>query len=376
MVMKKEIYSLNYLKGFCAILVVLIHTHIIGKFAFIPFYRCAVPIFFMISGYFLMGTNGEWHREKITRYLKKLSAIWIGTNLIYIIFSQCIFTEYATFHNSQDFLKNLCLEIIFGGQFCYPLWYITAYVWVLVILRFWKCKPCKKNYSLIGILLAFNLLLGTYSFILPIETTRISSIFSDNFLTSGLPFVMLGGFLKLYVENTKRTVAISFQILLLALCYIELAVLYFINSRNGDVFFTTPLLSAFIFIWFIRHPDFGKKSWMRIVGKEYSLSIYLLHVLVIWMVGTYSRWTGLNIRSYEFLIVLPITILACYLLTCIRRALLPPPVYETLTNKDRLSKRKFYNWFEFGMREVSSIALEESRTNYINKFVNHPTIAV
>ncbi|MCH5311501.1 MAG: acyltransferase family protein [Prevotella sp.] len=53
--MKQEVYSLTYLKGICAMLVVLIHTHMIGKVALIPFYRCAVPLFFMISGYFLMG---------------------------------------------------------------------------------------------------------------------------------------------------------------------------------------------------------------------------------------------------------------------------------------------------------------------------------
>lgn len=317
--MKQEIYSLNYLKGICAILVILIHTHLIGKVSIVPVYRCAVPLFFMISGYFLMGTDGEWHREKIGRYLKKMLKIWVVTDLVYIIFSEFIFADYSVIHSHSNILLLIVKEVTVGGQFCYPLWYITAYVWALVILRFWKCKYNKVNICIIGILVLWNVLFGTYSFLLPFEVT--DSYISNNALTSALPFVVLGGFLKLYMQRHKKQVAIKGWLILLVLCYAELAFLYIMNSRNGDVFLATPILSSLIFMWFVNHPNFGQTSWIRVIGKNYSLNIYLLQVLVIWMVGACCAQFGLNVRNYEFLIVLPITIFVCYVLGQLGKAL-------------------------------------------------------
>lgn len=312
--MKHEVYSLTFLKGICATLVVLIHTHMIGKVALIPFYRCAVPLFFMVSGYFLMG-GGEWRREKIGRYVKKVLLIWAMADIVYFLFTQFVFTEYKVIHNSTDLFYTLGMEVVFGGQFCYPLWYVTSYIWVLVILRFWRCRRSKFNFCIIVLLLLANVLLGTYRFLLPFDITNKPYI-SDNFLTSALPFVMLGGFLKPYIQTTinKRFMSVTLWGCLFILCYAELAFLYFMDSREGGVFLTTPILSAFIFILLASHPDLGKGSRISMIGKKYSLNIYLFHVLVIWTVNACSKRIGINIRDYEFIVVLPITVLICHIL--------------------------------------------------------------
>ena len=54
-----KIYSLFCLKGICAILVVFIHTDFFYRNLFTPISRMAIPLFFAISGYFLVN-------EKIT----------------------------------------------------------------------------------------------------------------------------------------------------------------------------------------------------------------------------------------------------------------------------------------------------------------------
>lgn len=312
--MKQEIYSLSCLKGICAMLVVLIHTHMAGKVALIPFYRSAVPLFFMISGYFLMG-GGNWRQEKIRQAIKRMLLIWVAADVVYILLTQFIFTEYNVLHNSTGIVRTLCMEAVFGGQFCYPLWYVTAYVWALVILSFWRCRLNKFSLGIVVLLLLANVLLGAYRFLLPFEITDNHCI-SNNFLTTALPFILLGGFLRLYSQKPvyKRILSVKILGCLLVLCYAELAFLYFVNCREGDVFLTTPILSALILGLFAQHPNWGKDSLVRVIGKKYSLNIYLLHVIVIWTIGACCEWIGINTRNYEYLLVLPVTVLICHIL--------------------------------------------------------------
>lgn len=46
-------YSIDILKFICAILVVFLHTDCVYHDYILPLTRCAVPCFFMISGYFI-----------------------------------------------------------------------------------------------------------------------------------------------------------------------------------------------------------------------------------------------------------------------------------------------------------------------------------
>lgn len=315
--MKKEIFSLNLLKGICAILVVLIHTHLTGKIAIVPFYRCAVPIFYMISGYFLMNENGLWHREKIKGYLRKMVSIWFIIDVIYILFSSTLFKGYSPFHGTNldtyKVLKIFSSEIFFGGQFCLPLWYITAYVWTLVIIYFWRKSISSAVYlSIIIGLLCLNLVLGSYDFVLPFQPWQPFS--NINVFTTALPFVMLGGFAKLHLNKLQQFTSNKIYLLLIGLSYVEVAILWLLGSKDGDVFIMTPLLSLMIFVDFILHPTWGKNAYLTLVGRKFSLNIYLLHYLMIWVVGSICQYLQINIRSIEFLIVLPITFLLCYLI--------------------------------------------------------------
>lgn len=47
----KRLYNIDSLKFLCAFLVVLIHMHTPYQESIMPLTRCAVPCFFIISGY-------------------------------------------------------------------------------------------------------------------------------------------------------------------------------------------------------------------------------------------------------------------------------------------------------------------------------------
>ena len=60
-------YSFDVLKLFLALLVVFIHIHVPWREVILPLTRCAVPCFFMISGYFLYNLDMENMKKKTSK---------------------------------------------------------------------------------------------------------------------------------------------------------------------------------------------------------------------------------------------------------------------------------------------------------------------
>ena len=74
--------NIDALKTICAFLVVCIHIKFPSKVDSLisPLERCAVPIFFMISGYFYCFS---WERKKKINQIKKLVNLTIAINIFY-----------------------------------------------------------------------------------------------------------------------------------------------------------------------------------------------------------------------------------------------------------------------------------------------------
>lgn len=72
-----------------------------------PVYRIAVPIFFLISGYFLIDGSGQLGTVRICRALKKSILLTIYANIVYCIFNTVIF---------KTFRYSLWETLIVGGD--------------------------------------------------------------------------------------------------------------------------------------------------------------------------------------------------------------------------------------------------------------------
>lgn len=116
---REEIPGLNALKFLCAIMVVGIHIPFVLQPHLIAIYRIAVPIFFMISGYFLVNTEGVITTQRIKRVFIKVLILAITANVIYYIFKLIIFHRYT---------YPLFVTIIEGGTIAASLWYLNAYL--------------------------------------------------------------------------------------------------------------------------------------------------------------------------------------------------------------------------------------------------------
>ena len=82
-------FSLDVLKCICAILVVFLHSDWKYRDALLPLARCAVPCFFMISGYLLYDREGEI-TSKVKYSLKKIFRITINATFLFFIYKNLI----------------------------------------------------------------------------------------------------------------------------------------------------------------------------------------------------------------------------------------------------------------------------------------------
>lgn len=265
-------YSLDTLKFICAIFVIFIHTPQpeIWCSYITPLVSCAVPIFFMISGYFTYGKKNMKH----IIYKRIINLLTIFGIVLLFYFSLSLIA------NGRDSLEHL--SILFSYNFILlnsvpcsmHLWYIVAYIYVLlIILLVNRFNLYKWLFIITPILLLTALTIGKYSEIIlghcfPENYTR-------NFLFTGLPFFTLG----MIIKKAKQLPNIYVAGILCIVFYI-LGIIEVLSVKNwGDLYASTIFLSLSIFILFINIKQ-GKDNTFSRIGREDSLYIYLLHFII------------------------------------------------------------------------------------------------
>ncbi len=233
-------------------------------------FRIAVPIFFIINGFFLdlvikKNLIFKWFKRVILLYF-----IWM------LLYSPIWFTLS---------LKNNLKNIIIGYH---HLWYIKA----MLLSGLFLSIITKKNNSikkltiisllffLIGILIQYN---GNYYFFNDHLILKISNnLYAHrNFLFLGIPFVCIGYIIKkkkYHIIKSKRKFLIITLICIMCL-FLESYFNYLYSNKAFDNLFSLLLICPLLFILFY---NINVKSNFN--GKNISLlstGIYLTHPLVI-----------------------------------------------------------------------------------------------
>lgn len=145
--MKKRIESLDVLKfilSFCIVSIHLPFPGMVGSIA-LALFRVAVPLFFMISGYFCSGYNDVKMRKMLVKVLKLLlvgTGLMILANIIAILCKGGAPNEIVAYimgiPSSRKIADVLLKNVAYVSG---PLWFLYAYVYVL--LFWWLCKKVK-----------------------------------------------------------------------------------------------------------------------------------------------------------------------------------------------------------------------------------------
>ena len=278
-------YKLDLLRFICACLVIMIHISFAEHDAVNPLTRIAVPIFFIISGYFYSSVR-SCNAER--RQIKKIALLTaLGTLLHFTVYTiiELFGGNSLLGWLGQNFTLKSAIELLFFNvvPFSAPLWYLFALVYVLTpVWLFAKLIPRKYLYCAIPILLLCNLCLGAYA--IPLLGYAPDLFLSRNFLFAGLPFFLLGDYLFTHKDNIRipNVRLILFAVFLIA-----------VNPGKSQ---PTP--------WLIK-----LSAWAR----QLSLPMYLSHTLINSLL--YTIVVGLSLPSLSVFYtknpiyaVLPVTV--------------------------------------------------------------------
>ena len=202
--------TLDMVKAICAYAVVLLHVHFPGNAGIIAnvLARFAVPVFFMVSGYFCFrGDDTEFIRtgKKIRHVLK----------LMLVAFPVCCLWELIQNHIDGASQKEWLEALVSGehirqfllynnsSQVKWHLWFLPAllYCYLLFALAA-RFRICKQAYVLIPVLLLIHFGMEEFStFLFPEKHFRVMQF--RNYLFTGFPFFMLGHLIHRHQEKLE-----------------------------------------------------------------------------------------------------------------------------------------------------------------------------
>ena len=290
LIMKRNIL-LDYSRLVLAILILIIHTDFAIEIPILGFMsdtvaRLAVPVFFVINGYFLESKISD--KIAVNKYLKHLVLIYLVWTIVYIPFMD--------FKSSQLDLGILrYIVVIISGYF--HLWYIAALILSVLILRIFKNISLKIIVTISCLFHLLGLVINRlYLFDIQIPTSTLTT----NFLFVGLFYVSIGSYIKRYdiisrMVNFKSLYSISL------VCFIVLLIegyMLFLYGKPSSFYIALPLLCPLLFIVLMKK---GKTSEVSSGAANLSASVYFVHPMVIYLLRDLSiPYTGTSL----FLVVL------------------------------------------------------------------------
>ena len=306
--------SIDISRFIFAFLVVVLHVPLLyyGGVLLRPFARCAVPFFFIISGFYLYSSDAVRLRARVLAFAKKWFSLWFAYTLI-LAFVAVIIDKYMggeffgwTSHDTIPFIKTgVChaLDIIHingKGFGISTLWFLYAGAIAFVFFYFIRKY---LNAVVVEILISVLLLCATSVNYYYFYSHPNSGVLIIRTISVAIPFIYAGYALRRHagmikeVSSAKVLYGIIFFTVTL---YIEA-----LFNRHIEVYFSTIPLTILIFIYLIRKPKLlGEKCSIPV---KTAMDIYIWHRLVYALLFGFFRLQALEPMAA---IIVFITVLA------------------------------------------------------------------
>ena len=275
--------SLDSLKFLMAIMVVGIHTslftNISGRLDFVAvngLFRIAVPVFFIVSGYYFANVSTV---EKLKTWVKRILLLYAFWMVVYLPF----YLPESGFQYPKKEAEPLLMTLLFGYV---HLWYVAAMIpGGLILYRI-------RNWSSSRILL---IAIGLYCTGVLIQYIKyfyfydISLFYYRNFLFFGLPMMILG-FCASKIGVTRfadRTLVLALAVgILLLMTEVLFAYRHAIWRGGFDMYLGLIVITPAIFILIMK-----SKFSYSIKGLSLAPSVvYFSHVFFIIVMDYYLGW--------------------------------------------------------------------------------------
>ncbi len=274
---RKDYQTLDFIRIVASFFVVLVHVHLPVPHAYytMAWARFAVPLFYMINGYFLFegADTKEARSSKIRKSLIKIGRMTLFTIVYYIISNSAVSlingqTPFYWF--TSVFSPKILTELILFNHtdfFCHIVWYLLAYLYVLTILYLLaKYDLIRRIWFLIPFLITINILLG--------EVVRLEWFYQGNWLLTALPFILIGIYIN---QNPDFLRNLSLPVIWVLVLGGSLITFFESLFHPGQVLYLGSIPTALgLFILGIR----SKLVWhpkISAVGRKLTIYIFILH---------------------------------------------------------------------------------------------------
>lgn len=283
--------SINYVKLLACFSVVMLHCGfpgVVGKVLY-GWARFAVPMFFIISGYFVYNADRKIVYKKLPFKIIHIALLLFATEVIYFIWhcfqyyiesgitgvSQWIYRIFTW----EAVLKLFVFQTSLTGDVS---WFLVAlllcYIATYIIA---ETNAWMQIGGMAPILILINLFIGEIAPFLGFSTPWY---YCSNFWTMGLPFFSAGFMLKIYQKQLNR---ISDRALYITLFFsLGLNVLERIVTNASQLFLSNAFIAIALFILAVRHPYIKSLSGTRaekvmdFIGDKLAFYVYIMHPIV------------------------------------------------------------------------------------------------
>ena len=305
--------GLDVLRFICAVFVFFIHIKFpnsIQKYIE-PIIRTAVPLFFMISGFFYQNLveSGNLKRQilKILKYLIYIYLIFfILAFLEKMIISNIFYIDLDNMFTINSMLKfiifNECpffkIDYVSGH-----LWYMSAIIYTYIFVNIITRYNIKNKY--IFLLCVFILYLSLF-----INLFTYRTFLYRNWLMTGVPYFLIGILIWKNKDFIKKINFNNFIILFIVFLFLsEIEKFLFFKDNFIETYIFTFPFCIIIFIIFFKL-NIKNNSILATFGKKYSFIIYIVHPWIIHIINEYLLY-------YKFEFIIPIIVLLCSIIFAI-----------------------------------------------------------
>lgn len=268
----------------------------------------AVPVFFMIAGYYSFGAA----EQKIQKRFIKIVKILLFGYFVFFAYNfaaQLLKGDIIEWFSKNFNWKNPILFLVFCTiRWAIPLWYLIAMAetylfWLFIVKKNLQNKILKYTWLsfLIGTLLTIT-----------VDTLKLSWSFKINFLCRALPWFMLGNLIKeRYEKHLYKISGLKLGSIAVAGWLITLSAIIFKTKLNFS--YTGVLLTApALFLLGVKYSEIRIPSFIDYLGDKVSIYIYLFHMPVSAATSFATKIIGINregiYASFNPLVVLIFTI--------------------------------------------------------------------
>ena len=301
---------LDIFKFFLCYLVIAIH--LTGEsYPHFPLYRLAVPMFFLISGYFNYTSNVEKREERALGFIKRTFKYMAAGFLINIVFDFVIcYIDGSSigYFFTTLFYEDFWLEFVFLNR---PITYTGSQLWFMIalfivsIVHYLLVKFDKLHYYKIIVPLGFAIYFFFAGGMYHIQYTDMPYRYTRNAWFFGLPNFGLGYMLARFNFNKKSWY--KYIYLLLGVLFFFLQVTEY-KLWEADILklemYICGVLSAIFLLQFFLGIEKGEcKLYYKLVGKGASFYVYSLHMAVAVALSRFITFENTMLKSFWVLVV-------------------------------------------------------------------------